>query len=91
MHLPALVQAVEVTHPRMEVGEGSSIARELGRSWTTHTGAAGGSSVAAAKQKKQKNKQSNKPAWASLEVQQQAALALSRYVCSLPLSASEQW
>lgn len=73
----------------MEVGEGSSIARDMGRSWTTHTGSAGGSSGAAAKQKKQKNKQSNKPAWASLEVR--ACCSRSLALCVLSLSVSEQW
>eukprot|EP01043_Picozoa_sp_COSAG02_P060512 COSAG02_NODE_7923_length_2784_cov_6.985847_4_plen_97_part_00 len=54
----------------MEVGEGSSIARDMGRSWTTHTGG-GGASGAGGKQRKKKNgKKNTKPTWASVEVRQ---------------------
>jgi|EP01046_Picozoa_sp_COSAG06_P044957 hypothetical protein len=49
----------------MEVGEGSAIARDMGRSWTTHTG---GSGAGGSKQGKRKKKKKGSAAWASLEV-----------------------
>ena len=44
----------------LEVGQDSAIARDMGRSWTTHTGGAGGS--------KKKGKKAAAKSWASLDV-----------------------
>ena len=74
----------------MEVGEGSSIAREMGRSWTTHTGAGGAAGTGNQRKKKKNGKKNAKPAWASVEVWQTASApsythVLVRVLCALPV------